>query len=172
MRNDERGASLIEFALVLPVFFMLVLGMFTGGIAYNRKLVLTQATREAARYGATLPLSNFGAPPANKDLWLDAVAAVGVASAENELALSAPDRYLCVAYVFQPGSSLSETRRRVQVDGGAPSYDGGVCFDDQRPGGETRVQVVAARSSTLEALVFAHNLVLRSQAVARYEALP
>lgn len=165
--SDERGASLVEFALVLPVFFMLILGMFTGGVAYNRKLVVTQATREAARYGATLPLSSYP----NKDAWLDAVAAVGVGSAENELALSAPGRYLCVAYVFQPNPSLSTTRRRVQTGAAAPTYDGGACFDDQRPGSEARVQVVAQRSSTLEALVFAHNLTLRSQAVARYEVL-
>ena len=33
----ERGAALVEFALILPVFMMLVLGMFSGGIAYNHK---------------------------------------------------------------------------------------------------------------------------------------
>ena len=46
----------MEFALVLPVLVMLVFGMLTGGILYNQQLALTQAAREGARYGATLPL--------------------------------------------------------------------------------------------------------------------
>lgn len=167
MRTDERGASLVEFALVLPVFFMLLLGMFTGGVAYNRKMVMTQATREAARYGATLPLASYP----TTDAWLDAVAAVAVASAENELGSSVPGHTLCVAYVFQPGSPVSTTRRRHQVGTLLLTRDGGTCFADGRPPSEARVQVVAERASTLEALVFAHNLTLRSQAVARYEVL-
>ncbi|MGH9268978.1 MAG: TadE family protein, partial [Acidimicrobiales bacterium] len=37
-RRPEHGAALVEFALVFPLFFMLVLAMFTGGVAYNAKL--------------------------------------------------------------------------------------------------------------------------------------
>ncbi len=165
MRRDQRGASLVEFALVLPVFFMLVLGMFTGGLAYNRKLALTQATREAARYGATLPVATLNS-------WLDAVATVAVKSAEGELESGVPNRSVCVAYVFQTGTPQSQTKRRVETTGG-PSYEfDRECFTDGRPLNETRVQVATARTSNLEALLFSQDLVLRSEAVSRFEALP
>ena len=45
----ERGAALVEFTLILPVFMMMVLGTFTGAIAYNQKLDLAHAAREGAR---------------------------------------------------------------------------------------------------------------------------
>ncbi|HEV3365128.1 MAG TPA: TadE/TadG family type IV pilus assembly protein [Acidimicrobiia bacterium] len=52
--DSERGAALVEFALVLPLIMALILGMVTGGAAYNRKLSLTNAVREGSRFGATL----------------------------------------------------------------------------------------------------------------------
>ena len=57
-KREESGAALVEFALLLPVFMALILGMFSGGIAYNQKLDLTHATREGARYGATVAVTN------------------------------------------------------------------------------------------------------------------
>src|SRR5438045_1794603 len=52
-----RGAVVVEFALVLPILVALLVGITTSGIAYNKKLNLTYATREGARYGATVPPS-------------------------------------------------------------------------------------------------------------------
>ncbi len=34
--RDERGAALVEFALLLPLLMCLLLGTVTGGIAYNK----------------------------------------------------------------------------------------------------------------------------------------
>jgi len=48
--RSSRGQSSVEFALILPVLFMLVLGVFDlgrGVLAYN---VLAEATREGARF--------------------------------------------------------------------------------------------------------------------------
>src|SRR5947209_10094612 len=52
--KSESGAALVEFALLLPVFMALVLGMFSGGLIYNQKMDLTHASREGARYGAAI----------------------------------------------------------------------------------------------------------------------
>jgi hypothetical protein len=52
--STERGASLIEFALVLPVLLMLLVGIVTSAQAWNRQNTLQHVTREAARFGATL----------------------------------------------------------------------------------------------------------------------
>ena len=53
-RRGESGQGLVEFALVLPIFLLLLLIMLEFGIAYNHTLTLGLATREGARTGASL----------------------------------------------------------------------------------------------------------------------
>ena len=45
----ERGASLVEFALVLPLFLLLIGGMVDLGRAFYTEVMLTNAAREGAR---------------------------------------------------------------------------------------------------------------------------
>jgi Flp pilus assembly protein TadG len=47
--RDERGAAMVELALVLPLLIMLVMGIISFGRAYNSKVELTGAVREGAR---------------------------------------------------------------------------------------------------------------------------
>lgn len=49
--RSERGAELIEFALVFPLLLLLVLGMVDFGFLFQRYEVLTNAAREGARIG-------------------------------------------------------------------------------------------------------------------------
>ena len=46
----QRGGTLVEFAVVLPVFFILIMGIIEFGRAYNIQQNLTDAAREGARY--------------------------------------------------------------------------------------------------------------------------
>lgn len=50
--KNEKGASAVEFALILPILIMLVFGIFWFGIAYNNYIALTHAAREGARLAA------------------------------------------------------------------------------------------------------------------------
>lgn len=50
--TDQSGAVAVEFALVLPIFLVLVLGIFEMGRAFNIQISLSEAAREAARYAA------------------------------------------------------------------------------------------------------------------------
>lgn len=50
--GKEKGAVAVELALVLPVFLLLVLGIFEFGRAFNIQVSLSQAARESARYAA------------------------------------------------------------------------------------------------------------------------
>ena len=52
--KSERGAELIEFALVLPLLLLVVLGIAEFGFMFMRYEVLTNAAREGARM-AVLP---------------------------------------------------------------------------------------------------------------------
>jgi TadE-like protein len=49
VKNGERGAELIEFALVLPLLLLLVLGIVDFGFLFQRLEVVTNAAREGAR---------------------------------------------------------------------------------------------------------------------------
>ncbi len=49
VRKDESGQSLVEFGLVAPVLLLLVVGIFKFGLVLNNWLVMTDATRSAAR---------------------------------------------------------------------------------------------------------------------------
>ncbi|MBL0170966.1 MAG: pilus assembly protein [Gemmatimonadaceae bacterium] len=60
-RNQQHGAAVVEFALVVPIFFLLVWGGLSFSRAYQRLNVLTGALREGARYGATLSAGTIGA---------------------------------------------------------------------------------------------------------------
>ncbi|NWL13599.1 pilus assembly protein TadE [Paenarthrobacter nitroguajacolicus] len=50
--KSQSGAVAVEFALVLPIFLVLVLGIFEFGRAFNIQISLSEAAREAARYAA------------------------------------------------------------------------------------------------------------------------
>ena len=47
-----RGQSTVEFALMLPCFLVLIIGIYDVGITYQRKVTLSQATRDGARKAA------------------------------------------------------------------------------------------------------------------------
>jgi Flp pilus assembly protein TadG len=54
-RKTEKGQSLVEFALVIPLLLLLVIGIFEFGRAWMTKNVMTGAAREAARMAAVSP---------------------------------------------------------------------------------------------------------------------
>lgn len=47
--SGEAGAAIVEFALVLPVFFGIFLGIVTTGLAFFGRLQMTTAAQEGAR---------------------------------------------------------------------------------------------------------------------------
>ena len=49
-REDKRGQSLVEFAMVLPIFLMLLVGTFDLGHVVWSNDMLSNAAREGARY--------------------------------------------------------------------------------------------------------------------------
>jgi hypothetical protein len=75
-RRRSAGQALVEFAIVIPLFLLVVVGTFDGGRLVYMNTVLSQAAREAARVasveaswvGSTDPACNkLGGPvcPAN-----------------------------------------------------------------------------------------------------------
>ena len=50
--RNERGQTMVEFAMVLPILLVVVFSVIQFGILYNHYITLTDATRVGARKGA------------------------------------------------------------------------------------------------------------------------
>src|SRR3989337_1060815 len=55
------GQGLVEFALVVPIFLILLFGMVEFGRAWMMKNIITGAAREAVRIFAVIPYDNVAA---------------------------------------------------------------------------------------------------------------
>lgn len=160
--DDQRGASTVEFAILTPLIFMIMFGVLTGGLAWNRKQTLTSAAREAARFGATLAIDH-----SDPDTWLGGVETRALDSAFGDLHDTVDGRYICVAFVHIDPDDGDQTVNRETGDDRVE--DGEPCFHDGRPAGEPRAQVIVERPSPLIAVLFNTDITLQSGGVARYE---
>ena len=125
---------------------MLIFGTLSGGIVMNRRMSLTHATREAARYGATVPLDQ----PVPGGDWADHVRDVAVERSGGEL--EAAD--ICVALMDGATVEASTTTgtacitgdintgRRVQVTASLPDQEINAIF--------TRIDVTLESDATVK----------------------
>ena len=51
-QQDQRGATLVEFAFICPILFLLIFGIIDFGSVYNDLISLRQGVREGARQGS------------------------------------------------------------------------------------------------------------------------
>jgi Flp pilus assembly protein TadG len=52
VRHGEKGTAIVEAAIVLPAFLLVLIGILEFGLIFNNYLILQNATREGARFGA------------------------------------------------------------------------------------------------------------------------
>lgn len=71
----ERGAVAVEFALILPIFLALILGVVEYGRAFSIQVSMAQGAREAARDMA-INYSKTGSLDAAKQTAIDAAAPI------------------------------------------------------------------------------------------------
>ncbi len=90
-RRDERGAALVEFALVVTLLLLLIFGMVEFGLDYNNYIVVRNGSREGARLAVVNDVNNVpsctiaGAtvtPPATPANWTDATNALDLQDQE------------------------------------------------------------------------------------------
>ena len=81
--GNEEGVSILEFAAVLPVLVVLIVGLVEVGGALHRAQVVTEAAREGARVATSI-----AAPPANAKSCSTLMTELG------KSALQSADKYL------------------------------------------------------------------------------
>lgn len=156
----ERGATLVEFALILPVFVVLIFGMITGGIAVSQENSVRNAVREASRFAAVT--TSGAAEAAIQDPYLKKVIEQVEAAATGDLDDSVTGKEICVA--FNDGSVwYSRTKKP-----GGTSTALAPCIASDGASGK-RVQIVAKRRAEIGAIFFTVPINLASQTVTRYE---
>jgi Flp pilus assembly protein TadG len=168
--NGDRGAVLVEFALTMPLLVMLLLGMFTGGLTLNQKLAIANGVREGSRYGATLPVAaSCSGGAGTLSCWLTQVADLTQTAAEGNLASSAANLQICVAYVSPAATATDKTTSLTRTSSGDTTASA-QCFDDGRPASERRVQVTATRDAKIEYLLGTATPTLTSRSITKFEA--
>ena len=148
--RGDGGVALVEFALIAPLLFALLLGLFTGGIALSHKNSMTNAVREGARFGATLSES---------DTWADSTRSRVIELASGDLSTS----QVCVRLIKAPSTvRRTSTGCSASMLTLAPSVTGITA-------GDCVVLVWARRVDEMEAIVYSQSLTLDANSVSLYE---
>ena len=175
-RRAERGASLVEFALLLPVLVLILLGTITGGLTLSRHNSVKNAVREASRFGAVLPDL-----PSNRAASLSKLYQEVKAAASGDLDPGVDGRVICVAIIDAQDKWSYATY--TNNDSGSVDTTGTLASalppevkdkcESSAVGttgqGTTRVWVRAARTSEVEALLYSEDWELDARAFSRYE---
>jgi len=74
--RESDGAAMVEFAIGCTVLIILVLGIIEFGFLWYQKQVITNASREAARYGVTYRTKTDGTRLAPKNFTSPTIAEV------------------------------------------------------------------------------------------------
>ncbi len=68
--RSQRGQSIVEFALIVPVLTLILFGTLEFGLAFNHNLTIEYATREGARTGSALGNGGSANCSGGTDLYL------------------------------------------------------------------------------------------------------
>jgi hypothetical protein len=68
--RHQRGQSIVEFALIVPVLTLILFGTLEFGLAFNHNLTIEYATREGARTGSALGNGGSANCSGGTDLYL------------------------------------------------------------------------------------------------------
>jgi len=85
--SKDLGQSLVELALILPVLMLILMGIVDFGRAFNARIIITNAAREGARYGAMHPADEGGI----KDRVINEAAGSGISIEADDVEVEFPN---------------------------------------------------------------------------------
>lgn len=105
LKRAQIGQGILEFALVLPIVMLLILGIIEFGRLMITYTAISSASREAARYGAAVGDDGPGTLPRYEDC-------VGIREAAKRVArafLPMEDSSITIQYDEGPGTAVYST---------------------------------------------------------------
>jgi hypothetical protein len=173
--RSEGGASLVEFALVLPLLTVLLFGLFTGGLTFSRQNSVKNAVREATRFGAILP--DFPESGDVNPAGLAELYGQVLVGASGDMRAGTEGRVICVAMInesddwwweiYEEAGTLHDSGDEEDVTVVDPR-----CTSDFNPSvgsGTSRIWVSATRQSEIDAIFYQFPVKLDSFSMSRYE---
>ena len=123
--RSEKGQSLTEFALALPILVLLLFAVIQFGIVFNSYVTLTDATRAGARKGAvsrqatdptgtTVSAVRASAADLNQSQLSVAVSSTWLAGSDVRVSASYPYSIKLFGVVVKTGTLVSTTTERVE----------------------------------------------------------
>ncbi len=121
--EEQRGQSLVEFALLLPLMLLIITGLFDVARAVWEENTLAYAAREGTRYA--IVHGSYGSPAADTtDVGCDQVICVNIPNVVRQAAIGVPNITVVVDYPtkYQPANAVKCADRGcpVSVTASAP----------------------------------------------------
>jgi len=122
--EEQRGQSLVEFALLLPLMLLIITGLFDVARAVWEENTLAYAAREGTRYA--IVHGSAGSPAADPtDPGCDIVICVNIPQVVRAAAIGVPNITVTVTYPdtyagTSPAVKCADRNCRVIVDASAP----------------------------------------------------
>lgn len=126
LARSQKGSVIIEFALILPLFLILLFGMVTFSTALYNKTVLTMASREGARAGVVFVANQTEADIRNR------ASSVALQVCQDNLISFGPSMTPSVTPVIS-GDTLTVTA--------SGNYSGVFIFSDMAISAETSMRI-------------------------------
>ena len=160
-RRRDDGATAVEFAILFPVFVMVVFGTISFGFAFERWITVTQAAREASRFAATYPM-----PATGISTWLADVTKVAEEAADIDSSTPSADYYVCVRFVNRIGPAATPTT----TSASSGSLPGATCPTASTSGlPDNAAEVTVLRKVGLDWVLGSADVSVSGENVSRYE---
>jgi Flp pilus assembly protein TadG len=107
--RSQTGQTAVEFALVLPILILILMGVFDFGRAFYAYSVVANSAREGARAGVYASATDTDVTNAIKSYWigLGTNPAITISPSPTRVAMGTIS--VTVSYVFQPVTPLIDS---------------------------------------------------------------
>ena len=123
--EHQRGQGLVEFAMVVPVFMLFLLGLLELGFAFDHVMTLSYASREGARTGAALADGSKLAACGDVDKYvISAVERVLTSEGSSIRDQLGRVSQIRIFKALAPSGAQDGTRVNVWIPGTGPTVDG------------------------------------------------
>ncbi len=119
-RTAQAGQAVVEFAVLLPVLLLLTFGILQFGLVLNAQLALTEGVREGVQVAATGAAGPAVTSAVSGNAGMVQDLQVSVASAGNDVTVTATGDYPVLVPLPMLGPSVSLEASMTELADGAP----------------------------------------------------